>query len=1446
MFEIKKYLDEKGYSDEQRRYFDEFNLKAYLHESEKQLIIEANNAYILSAELYADLLQYFKDKFPELYVELEVKAKNGEDLNIVDASNYLSMFYASLGSDMFSYNAVILDNPLTRGYTVSFNSEADFKDEEYIFDDIKEWYKRIGYTGKLSFGVRENSEFIEEKIEALPETNYSKPKKEENKKYHRKSLKQYKEESIANLAAQENSEVFYQFVCVKGKIFKVDERKNRNKKLIQDIYVVDENNEFAIMASVIEGRSFAKEDLEENKIGRYVRMYGNYQYNNFKNKCEFQPTSIEYLDKKDKLVDSYPDKRVELHAHTNMSELDGVCSASEIVRAAYEMGHKAVAITDHNVVQAFPIAQDEAKKIEKSGGNIKVLYGCEFNMVDPDLNVVYNPKDLSLSDSEYVVFDLETTGLSSRYDRVIEFGAVLMLRGNIVESKDFFINPECKISESIKELTNISQSDVDKARNFAECKDEILDFLKGRILVAHNASFDIGFLNSELKRLGEKELDNTVIDTLDLARSIFKDRRTYRLGNIARQYRINYDEEDAHRADYDAEVLAKVFNLMLAELRGKGINDVLSLAKMHDDNDFIKKNANHVTVLCKNHDGLKDLFKLVSIAHTENLAVFSKPNSSEYMAEPRLFRETLQSKRENLIIGSACQNGEVFKVASTGSQEELAKAISFYDYIEVQPLDNYRNLVVDRDNYSWDDIRQFIKDIISEAKKQDKLIVATGDIHYVSKQEKTFRDININTIGIGGVHHPLYVFNKHKRAEQITPDQHFFSTNEMIDCFSWLEDKDLVEEIVIKNTNYIAQQCAVLYPIHKDLYTPNIEGSEEKFIELVYQNAKEKYGDPLPEEIEKRLKREMDSIVGQGYSVIYYVSHLLVKKSNDEGYLVGSRGSVGSSLVATMAKITEVNPMAPHYLCPKCHHLEWADTKIYPSGYDLPDKQCPVCNSKMKGDGQNIPFETFLGFHGDKVPDIDLNFSSDYQAKAHLFLREIFGEDHVFRAGTISTVADKTAFGYARKYCEEKGINANHATLTYLASGCIDVKRTTGQHPGGIIVIPEYMDVYDFTPVQYPANDLDTTWKTTHFDFHKIHDNVLKFDILGHVDPTAMRQLQNISGIDPKTIPMNDEKVMSIFSSPKALGIEYKEYNEKTGACGLPEFGTRFVRGILVETQPKNFSDLVIISGLSHGTDVWNDNAQKLISDGTITELRDVIGCRDDIMVALMAYGLPPEDSFKIMESVRKGKGLSQQQEELMRENKVPDWYIDSCKKIQYMFPKAHAVAYVMMAVRIAWFKVYYPAYYYVSFFSLRCDAYELKTMIADTKTIKQRMDELLALMDKKQASKKEEDIYDTLEICYEMTARGYHLSNIDLLRSDATNFLVNPDNEHEIIPPFVVLDGLGANVAESIVEARNNRAFSSKEDLMKRTQLSKTLMKQLTELGVLDDLGDSEQVSLF
>lgn len=1236
-------------------------------------------------------------------------------------------------------------------------------------------------------------------------------------------------------------------VKIAGKIFDKENRTLRSGKDIQTLYVADEED--AIVVKRFERGALTKEIMNEINVGDCVIIYGKVEYDSYSRELVFMPDKIE---KTEPVLreDRAKEKRVELHVHTKLSEMDGVSTIGEYIDAAVRFGHDAIAITDHAVVQDFPKAQRYVERINKGREKpFKMLYGIEMNMVDPFLEIVKNPDDTLLEKGRYCVFDLETTGLSSRFDHIIEFGGQLVENRDITKSLQLFIKPPVEISAFTTNLTSITPEQVRNAPTIEEAMDKIVEFIGDRILVAHNAQFDVNFLNDALIRMGREPLKNPVIDTLDLSRSLHSDRKAHRLGNVARIYNIRYDEDVAHRADYDAQVLAQVYLNMLNDL--KEVETLNDLAKHYSESCFNKVRKKHITLFAKNKAGLKEMFELVTISHTQHLSYNSK-NTSNIVAEPRIFREEIRERHENgnLLLGSSCLNGEVFEIAQTRNEKQLEEVIAFYDYIEIQPLGNYMHLVERNSIASKERLIEILTSIINVAERLGKIVVATGDCHYVEPEEKMIRDIYINSQAIGGVRHPLYIYNPEKRRQSKAPNQHFRTTDEMLKEFEYLGERKAYE-YVVENTNKIKDLIEVVKPVYDELFPPDIEDSDKKLSAICYENAHKIYGEVLPEIVEARLKRELDSIIGHGFYVVYYISHLLVKRSLDDGYMVGSRGSVGSSFVATMSNITEVNPLAPHYVCPKCHFSEFFTDGSVASGFDLADKVCPNCGEIMHGDGQDIPFETFLGFEGDKVPDIDLNFSGDYQPRAHNYLKEVFGEDHVFRAGTIGTVAEQTAYGYVKGYEEEMGMenSMRNAQILRLAKGCEGVKRTTGQHPGGILVVPNEFNVHDFTPVQYPANNPFSEWKTTHFEFHDIHDNLLKFDILGHVDPTAMKLLEKISGIDPKYIPMNDPETMKIFSGVSSLHIDTSKNTEITGAAGIPEFGTPFVRGILEMTKPTTFDELVRISGLSHGTDVWLNNAKDLIEDGTCT-LKNVIGCRDDIMVYLLHKGLEPKLAFTIMESVRKGKGLKDEWIPVMMANNVDPWYVEACRKIKYMFPKAHAVAYVMMAVRIAWFKVHHPQVYYCMFFSIRCDAYDIDNMIAGELAIRQRMNEITQRLSsnelKGDVSKKEKDIYSCLELALEMVLRGYRFGKIDLMKSEATTFSIDSDDDKILIPPFTSIDGLGANVALTVIDEREKRPFLSKQDLQERTSLNGTHIKRLETMGVLTDLQDENQLSLF
>ncbi|MFS0590773.1 PolC-type DNA polymerase III [Cytobacillus horneckiae] len=1105
------------------------------------------------------------------------------------------------------------------------------------------------------------------------------------------------------------------------------------------------------------------------------------------------------------------EKRVELHLHTPMSQMDAVSPVSSLVAQAKKWGHKAIAITDHAGAQSFPEAFNAGKK-----NGVKILYGVEANLIDDGVPIAYNDAHRKVTEDTYVVFDVETTGLSAVYDTIIELAAVKIYDGEIIDRFESFANPHHPLSATTINLTGITDDLVENAPEVGDVLKKFYDWAEDSVLVAHNASFDMGFLNVGYKKIGLGKATNPVIDTLELARFLYPQMKNHRLNTLAKKFDVELTQH--HRAIYDAEATGYLLLKMLKDAGEAGIeyhdqfND-----NMGQGNAYQRARPSHCIILAQTEAGLKNLFKLVSISHLEY-----------FYRVPRIPRSVLQKHREGLLIGSACDKGEVFEGMMQKSPEEVEEIASFYDYIEVQPKEVYAHLLeleLVRDEKALEEI---ISNLVKLGEKLEIPVAATGNVHYLNPTDKIHRKILVNSQGGAN---PL---NRHN-----LPDVHFRTTNEMLDAFSFL-GKEKAKQIVVDNTNKIADMIDVIKPIKDDLYTPKIEGADEEMRSMSYNMAKSIYGDDLPEIVEARLEKELKSIIGHGFAVIYLISHKLVKKSLNDGYLVGSRGSVGSSLVATMTEITEVNPLPPHYVCPDCKHSEFFNDGSVGSGFDLPDKDCPNCGQHYRKDGHDIPFETFLGFKGDKVPDIDLNFSGEYQPRAHNYTKVLFGEEYVYRAGTIGTVADKTAYGYVKAYQQDNNLQIRGAEIDRLASGCTGVKRTTGQHPGGIIVVPDYMDIYDFSPIQFPADDRNSEWKTTHFDFHSIHDNVLKLDILGHDDPTVIRMLQDLSGIDPKTIPTDDPDVMKIFSGTESLGVTEEQIMCKTGTFGIPEFGTRFVRQMLEDTKPTTFSELVQISGLSHGTDVWLGNAQELIHNSICT-LSEVIGCRDDIMVYLIYQGLEPAFAFKIMESVRKGKGLTEEMEAEMRKNEVPEWYIDSCLKIKYMFPKAHAAAYVLMAVRIAYFKVHHPLMYYAAYFTVRAEDFDIDAMVKGAQAIRAKIDEINSKgLD---ASTKEKNLLTVMELALEMNERGYTFKKVDLYQSSANEFIIDGNS---LIPPFNSIPGLGTNAAFNIVKAREEGEFLSKEDLQQRGKVSKTIIEYLDNHGCLEALPDQNQLSLF
>lgn len=1201
-------------------------------------------------------------------------------------------------------------------------------------------------------------------------------------------------------------------VVIEGNIFNIESRELKSGAVIFTGEITDYSDSIAFKKFVSDKEQI--EQMSAIKPGTWAKMQGTATDDQYQHDIVFNISSFETVEHVGRTEKYEGDqKRVELHLHTNMSQLDATNTPTDFIKTAKNFGQKAIAITDHGDVQSFP----EAYSTGKATG-MKILYGVEANMIDDHALLVLNPAPMTYEDREFVIFDVETTGLSSVYDTIIEIGAVKMKNGEVLERFDKFINPHHPLSEQTINLTSITDEMVSAADDEDVVIKQFQDFYGDRPLCGHNVQFDVGFVNAALRRAGLSEITQPVVDTLEVSRLLHPEQNRHTLDSLAKKYNVSLEHH--HRANQDAEATGYLMYKLLDTFKKKYNEDNLNNLNGYAAHGEVYKRArpSHMTMLAKDQKGLKNLYKLVSIASTK-----------DFYRIPRTPKSDLADLHEGLLYGSGCWQGDVFVAMMQKGYDEAREKAKFYDFLEVQPPATYSQLIADGLIKDEDQLEEIISNIYKLGKELNKPVVATGDSHYVEPHDAIYRTILISA----------QRSNPNRNKPQ--PDLHFYSTQEMLDAFSFLGE-DIAKEIVIENTNKIADEISEIQPIKDGLYPPHIAHADEEMKKLTYDKAYELYGNPLPKIVKDRIDLELNSIISNGYAVIYLISQRLVAKSNKDGYLVGSRGSVGSSLVATMSGITEVNPLAPHYRCPKCKYSQFFENGEYGSGFDLPDKNCPKCGTPLVKDGQDIPFATFLGFHGDKVPDIDLNFSGDYQPVAHNFIRVMFGPDNSYRAGTIATVADKTAYGYAKHFDEERNLKLRNAELDRLASGIRGVKRTTGQHPAGIVVVPDDMDIYDFTPVSYPADDVNAAWLITHYDFHSIHDNILKFDILGHDDPTMIRHLQDLSGIDPLTIPPDDPGVMSLFSSTKALGVTPEQIGSQTGTLGVPEFGTRFVRGMLEETKPTTFAELLQISGLSHGTDVWLGNAEDLVNNGTC-KLKDVIGCRDNIMMDLIHWGVKPEVAFSTMESVRHGRGISDENMAVLKKNKkIPDWYIPSCLKIKYMFPKAHATAYILMALRIAWFKVYYPEIYYTAYFSVRADLFDLVAMSHGKNTVKAAMKEI---QDKgMDASAKDKSLLTVLEIANECLERGIKIKMVDIDQSEATDFKIL--DKHTILAPFNAVPGLGDNAAKQIVAARAEKKFLSKEDLAKRGKVSQTIMNYFEDNGVLEGMPDENQLSLF
>ena len=1527
---LKLFLTKINLPEEYYDYFKDGKiLKLKLDHTRKNGVFVIEVEKVLNDDVLSFINKNISNGFPDMEsIKAEFVLRN------VDYSNATSY-----------YKKAILESTLTKPMKELFSEKQVKMDDKTLMVDVDNIAEENILKNNVESVIRYFNQvgYKDIKIKTnINEENALKVKKELEEELKKEVIAKPKEENpillgdepkgtiteIKDIIAEEGN------VTVEAYVFGVEEFES-NKSAFKILTFKISDNTDSIYAKVFTKDADLFKKLSKSMKSGWFRINGYVKQDIYAKDLVLNMRNVMKIPSKDVvIVDDAEEKRVELHAHTMMSQMDGLTKLDlgkhtcDLVTNAINMGYRGVAITDHNGCQAFPIAygiiKSHNKKIEDKTKHFKGLYGTELTLVDDTVNIVVRPTNEPLMDNTYVVFDTETTGFNAAGgDQMIEIGAVKISHGDIIDRFDKLIDPKRHIPDKITELTCITDAMVAGCDDEETVTKEFLSWTGNLPMVAHNAKFDISFIEMAMKKYNLGEFKNTVIDTLELSRTLDQGYARHGLSALVKRYNVPWEEDAHHRADYDAEGTAHVFHKFLQKLDSQNYEKISDLDRLVSKDEIHKFGRTyHFNAIAVNKTGLKNIFKMISLANTVYL-----------YKTPRILRSEVERLRDGVLIGSGCYESEVFIEARSKDGEELTNIINFYDYVEVQPPEVYNHLIQLGDFKNEEELKNHIKKVVSATKEAGKIIVATGDVHHFKREDKIYREIIVNQKVPGGGRHPLA-----KKDIKEIPSQHFRTTNEMLNDFAFLGN-DLAREIVITNTNKVldlVDEIEVIIDTHGIPFSPRVKSDDGKsyldcprvVTDLVYDKAKDWYGDPLPYNIEeriamelygnivykvcndnikkenpdindddlsketfkrlhdvildgfdavkellgiyfkenwseedgefsedslsKKIDKELGGIIGGGFDPIYLIAQRLVKHSNDDGYLVGSRGSVGSSFVATMMGITEVNPLPAHYRCLNCKHsiFEFEDGRPlgaeYSTGFDLPDKKCPCCGSDLYKDGQDMPFATFLGFNADKVPDIDLNFSDLNQASAHAYTKVLFGADNVYRAGTIGTVAEKTAYGFVKGYLEDKEINKRAAEIERLSIGCTGVKRTTGQHPGGIVVIPDYMEVFDFTPFQFPAEDVTSPWRTTHFDYHAIDECVLKLDILGHSDPTQLRMIQDLTGTDITKVPLDDKDTMSIFTSTKALGVTNEQIMCKTGTLGIPEFGTPFTIGMVAETKPTTFAELIKISGLSHGTDVWLGNAQDLIKND-IVPFKDVIGCRDDIMVYLMYHGVKPIKAFKIMEFVRKGRASKdpetwKEHKKTMEEANIPDWFIDSCGKIKYMFPKAHAAAYVISAFRIAWYKVHMPVYFYASWLTSKATDVDVEVMMKGYDAIKSK---IIEIQNKGyDATNKELGQLESLKVCLEATARGITFAPIDLYKSNATVWGIK--DETTIYPPFSSIDGLGDTVAKKIVEEREKSKFISVEDIQVRGKVSQTLTDKMRMMGILNALPESSQLSLF